>query len=113
MREKSFSVFFSPAAVRDVDRLEAAAAIQLIRDIKTYLELRPIPIGKSRVKKIAGFNPPLYRIRSGDFRAYYRIRGQEVIILAVTARKDSEKRLKRVAEDRRRGYSGRSKTGLP
>jgi mRNA-degrading endonuclease RelE of RelBE toxin-antitoxin system len=113
MRERGFRVVFSPAAVRDVEGLEAAAALQLIKDVKTYLEVRPIPIGKSRVKKLAGFDPPLYRIRSGDFRAYYRICGQEVVILAITHRKDSEKRLKRIAEKRRRGYSGRSRTGLP
>ncbi len=99
MREKRFSVVFGPAAVRDVESLEAGAAVQLIKDIKTYLEVRPIPIGKSRVKKLAGFDPPLYRIRSGDLRAYYRICGQEVVILAITLRKDSEKRLRRIAEE--------------
>jgi mRNA-degrading endonuclease RelE of RelBE toxin-antitoxin system len=99
MRENLFSVVFSPAAVRDVERLETFAAVQLIKDIKSYLEVRPIPIGKSRIKKIAGFDPPLYRIRSGDFRAYYRTRERAVVILAVTARKNSERRLKRIAEE--------------
>jgi mRNA-degrading endonuclease RelE of RelBE toxin-antitoxin system len=99
MREKRFNVVFSPAAVRDVEGLEAAAAIQLIKDINTYLEVRPIPIGKSRVKKLSGYAPPLYRIRSGDFRAYYGIRGPEVVILAVARRKDSGQRIKRTAEN--------------
>jgi hypothetical protein len=38
-------------------------------------------------------------MRSGDFRAYYRISGNEVVILAVTRRKDGDKRLKRIAEE--------------
>lgn len=101
MREKRLKVIFSPAAARDIENLETAAAITLVKDIRTYLEVRPIPIGKSRVKKLAGYDPPLFRLRSGDLRAYYRIVGDEVVILAITRRKDSEKRLKRIAEERR------------
>jgi len=98
VREKRFKVVFSPAAVRDIDGLEVETAVQIVKDIKTYLETLPIPIGKSRLKKLTGFNPPLFRMRSGDFRAYYRLRGDEVVILVVTRRKDSDKRLKRIAE---------------
>ena len=102
MREKRLKVVFAPAAVRDIEGLETAEAISLVEDIQAYLETRPIPIGKSRTKKLSGFEPPLYRLRSGDFRAYYRIHGDEVVILAVTRRKDSDKRLKRISEKRRR-----------
>lgn len=98
MREKRLKVIFSPAAARDVEGLDTAAAIPLVKDIQVYLEARPVPFGKSRIKKLAGFEPPLFRLRSGDFRAYYRICGVEVVILAVTRRKDSDKRLKRIAE---------------
>lgn len=101
MREKRLKVIFSPAAARDIEGLETAAAIPLVKDIQTYLEVRPVPIGKSRIKKLSGFDPPLFRLRSGDFRAYYRIGGDDVVILAVTRRKDSDKRLKRIAEERR------------
>ena len=99
MREKRLKVIFSPAAARDIEGLETAAAIPLVKDVQSYLEVRPIPIGKSRIKKLAGFHPPLFRLRSGDFRAYYRICGDEVVVLAVTRRKDSDKRLKRIAEE--------------
>ena len=102
MREKRLRVVFSPAAVRDVEGLDAASAVPLVKDIQAYLETRPIPIGKSRLKKLAGFDPPLYRLRSGDFRAYYRIHGDEVVVLAVIRRKDSGKRLRRISEKRRR-----------
>jgi len=102
MRGKRLRVVFSPAAVRDVERLETAVAVPLVKDIQTYLEIRPVPFGKSRTKKLAGFDPPLYRLRSGDFRAYYRICGDDVVVLAVTRRKDSEKRLRPISEERRR-----------
>jgi mRNA-degrading endonuclease RelE of RelBE toxin-antitoxin system len=99
MPEKRFRIVFSPAAVRDVEAIETSSAIRLVKDIKTYLEVPPVPFGKSRIKKMSGFDPDLFRLRSGDFRAYCRICGEDVIILAVTHRKDSEKRLKRIAED--------------
>jgi mRNA-degrading endonuclease RelE of RelBE toxin-antitoxin system len=77
-----------------MERLEPDEAIQLARDIESYLETSPIPFGKVRIKKLTGFDPPLYRMRSGDFRAYYRIVSNEVVILAITNKKDSEKDLK-------------------
>ena len=98
MREKRLKVIFTPASARDVENLEPAVATRLVKDIQAYLETRPIPLGKTRIKKLAGFDPPLYRMRSGEFRAYYRIAGDEVVILAVTQRKDSDKRLKHIAE---------------
>lgn len=102
MREKRLKVLFSPAAARDIEGLEAEVAAVLVQDIRSCLETQPIPVGKPRIKKLSGFEPPLYRLRSGDFRAYYRIGGDEVIVLAVTLRKDSAKRLKRISEKRRR-----------
>ena len=103
MRERRLRVVFSPAAVRDLEGLEAEeGAISLVEDIRAYLETRPIPIGKPRIKKLSGYDPPLYRLRSGDFRTYYRIASGEVIVLAVTRRKDSAKRLKRISEKRQR-----------
>ncbi|HAP67724.1 MAG TPA: hypothetical protein DCQ99_08090 [Nitrospinae bacterium] len=96
MEPKKFKVIFSPSARREIELFEADDAIQLAKDIKTYLETSPLPFGKSRIKKMTGYNPPLYRLRSGDFRAYYRIYPHEVIILVITHKKDSEKFLKKL-----------------
>lgn len=94
--QKKFKVIFSPQALHEIDRLETDMALQLAKDIKSYLETSPLPIGKRRIKKLTGYNPPLYRLRSGDFRAYYRILPDSVVILAITHKKESEKFLKRI-----------------
>jgi mRNA-degrading endonuclease RelE of RelBE toxin-antitoxin system len=93
---KRFKVIFSLSAEKDIELLETDTAIQIVKDIKSYLEISPLPFGKKRIKKLTTFHPPLYRLRSGDFRAYYRIVSSNVIILAMTHKKDSEKILKKI-----------------
>ena len=95
MASRKFKVIFSPSAQKEIESLETDAALQLAKDIKSYLESSPLPFGKTRIKKLTGFKPPLYRLRSGEFRVYYRIISGEVIILTVTNKKDSEKILKK------------------
>ena len=96
MTERSLKIIFSPPAQRTMEGLEMSTALQLARDIKDYLETGPLPIGKTRIKKLSGFKPSLFRLRSGDFRVYYRFIANQVIILAITDKKDSEKILKRL-----------------
>ena len=95
MEEKRFNVIFSLADQREIEKLEIEDALQLAKAIKNYLERSPLPIGKTRIKRLTGFDPPLYRLRSGDFRAYYRIVSNDVVILAITHRKDSERYLRK------------------
>jgi len=105
---KKLRVVLAGSAERDLRRLEPALALQLCRDLASYLEARPLPIGKPRIKKLSGFSPPLYRLRSGDFRAYYRVSEGEVVVLAIRNKKDSEKLLRRI-EEKRRLYRKRAK----
>ena len=108
MSVKKLRVVLAGSAERDLRKLEPSLALQLCRDMASYLESGPLPIGKPRIKKLAGFSPPLYRLRSGDFRAYYRIREREVVVLAIRNKKDSEKFLRRI-EEKRRFYRRRKK----
>jgi len=94
--EKKFKLIFSLSSKRDIDELEAEDALQLVKDIGKHLETSPLPFGKTRIKKLTGFKPPLCRLRSGNFRAYYRILYREVVILGITRKKDSEKLLKKL-----------------
>ena len=96
MDPKRHKIIFSPSAERDIERFDIAASLQLVKDIITYLETNPLPFGKSRIKKLTNYKPPLYRLRSGDYRAYYRITPDAVVILAVTNKKDSEKILRKL-----------------
>jgi len=96
VEEERFKVIFGGSAQRDIQNLETEDALRLVKDIKSYLEKSPLPFGKTRIKKLSGFRPPLYRLRSGDFRAYYRIISRDVVILAIKHKKDSEKSLRKL-----------------
>jgi mRNA-degrading endonuclease RelE of RelBE toxin-antitoxin system len=59
------------------------------------LSSRP-QLSQSNLKKLKGFRPPLYRLRSGDYRVLYRVLGDTVTIMRVIDRKDLEKIIKRI-----------------
>jgi mRNA-degrading endonuclease RelE of RelBE toxin-antitoxin system len=101
VQARRFKIVLAKPAERDLERLERDVSLRVCRDISSYLEINPTPIGRPRIKKLTGFHPPLYQLRSGDIRVYYRLKEGEVVILAVRAKKDSEKFLKRIEEERR------------
>lgn len=65
------------------------------RVLKGLLDLRldPFPKGK-RVKQLSGFEPPLYRLRVGEYRVVYKVEGERVIILVVIHRSELEAALR-------------------
>lgn len=79
-------VFLSPGAERDLKKMPPR---ERQRALKSCLDLRsdPLPLGK-RVKQLRGFDPPLYRLRIGDYRAIYRVAEDGVVVLAVIHRSE-------------------------
>jgi hypothetical protein len=65
VESKRFKVIFSPSAQKDIELLETDTAIQIVKDIQSYLEVFPLSFGKRRNNKVTAFDPPLYRLRSG------------------------------------------------
>jgi len=51
--------------------------------------------GGSGIKKLKGFKPPLYRLRSGDYRVLYRLQSHNITIMRIINRKELEKIIKR------------------
>ncbi len=89
---QKFTVRMYPQAVRDLDRLPKEHA-EMIVDALPALQENPFPRGKS-IKKIKGKKEVLYRLRVNQFRVFYRIKGSEVFIYAVVAKKDADKFIK-------------------
>jgi mRNA-degrading endonuclease RelE of RelBE toxin-antitoxin system len=82
------------AASSDLDRLAATDRASVLHDLRT---LADAPIGPPpRIKRLKGLGFPLYRLRSGGFRALYRIDGPVVTIMRVIDRRDLERTLRRL-----------------
>lgn len=90
-----FRVEFQRQAAREMEDLPPDKGRAILRAMDAYLSDRPFTEVKTRIKRLAGFSPPLYRLRVGDYRVYYRIIERRVAVLAVLHKKDSERWLRR------------------
>jgi len=89
-----FEIQLTSSAVDDLDCIPEISKKKIIASIQR-LSADPFSPG-SNIKKLKGFKPPIYRIRSGDFRVLYRVHDKTAIILRVIDRKDLERIIKRL-----------------
>jgi mRNA-degrading endonuclease RelE of RelBE toxin-antitoxin system len=92
-----YSIEVSTHAEREISKLPHAIAHLILEEIRARLSTDPIRETKTRIKRLTGFSPPLYRLRVGDYRIYYRIAPPRVVILGIFHKKDSDLWLKRQA----------------
>lgn len=84
----AFNVEFSPAAARDLKRLDPAIRLQLLQ-ASSALKGSPYPGVTARIKPLVGITPRHYRLRIGDYRIIYRIEGSAVIVVRVAHRREA------------------------
>jgi len=88
----SFTVEISPHAQRDFAELSSDVAARITRKM-AELERHPFPRGDT-VKQLQGYEPPMYRLRIGDYRAIYRIYGTTILVLRVVHRSELDRALR-------------------
>ena len=93
--QKTFRIELAPAAERDLRQLPSAVQTTILSEVQSRLQLEPYREIKTRIKRLTAIIPPLYRLRIGDYRAYYRIAGDRVVVLAVLHKKESDRWLRR------------------
>jgi len=93
--DERFSIELTREAEREIKAIPPTEARMILQEIQTRLSTDPFKQSKTRIKRLVGFSPPLYRLRVGDYRTYYRILSHQVVILTVLHKKDSERWLKR------------------
>jgi mRNA-degrading endonuclease RelE of RelBE toxin-antitoxin system len=89
-----FQVNLTEHATVDLKDTSKEFRDKIHQDLKT-LEFAPFPSG-TYIKRLRGFRPPVYRLRSGNFRVLYHIQENNVTILRVIDRKLLERVLKRL-----------------
>jgi len=91
----TYKVRLLKGAQKDLESLEPALRLQVLTKLNV-LETDPLPRGKSSIKILRGFRPPLLRLRAGDFRVVFRLLQNTVEVLAVVNRKDLIRTLERL-----------------
>ena len=90
----AFTVQLAQSAAGDLDGIPDRPRSQIVEAIKSLAD-NLVPTG-SGVKKLKGFKPPLYRLRSGDYRVLYRIQGSAILVMRIIDRKELERTIKRL-----------------
>jgi len=89
-----FRVTLTEHAINDLKNIPKELRSQIHRDLMS-LGSGPLP-SEPRIKRLKGFRPPVYRLRSGDFRILYRIQADVVTVLRIIDRKLLERAIKRL-----------------
>lgn len=76
---KTYKIIFNKAYLKELESIPKKVRNQILESVNS-LSNNPRPEG---VKKLKGFNDPLYRIRCGDYRIVYTIRDKELIVLVI------------------------------
>jgi len=91
---KKFDIQLTHSAVEDLECVPEDQHTKIIAIIKK-ISNDPFNPG-AKIKKLNGFRPPLYRIRSGDYRILYRVKEKSITIMRVIDRKDLDRIIKRL-----------------
>jgi mRNA interferase RelE/StbE len=86
MAEKSYSIFFSHDALKELRKLVPAPAAEIVRQVEKKLTTRPTEYGESLHGELAGHR----KLRVGGFRVVYRVFEDRVWVLVLAAGKRNE-----------------------
>ena len=89
-----FQVVLTDHALSDLNGLPSETREQIQDDLKSMAG-DPFPSGL-KIKRLKGFRPPVYRLRSGQFWILYLIEANTVIVLRIIDRKILERIIKRL-----------------
>ena len=90
-----YNIVFAPEAVKDVKRLTPYTRPMVRDTIEQCLRHAPTRVSKIRIKRLAGISRPQFRLRVGDVRVFYDVRGAVVEILAIMSKSEASTWLKR------------------
>ena len=68
-----YEIHLKPSAIRDMDRLRKYDASRVADGMENHLGFEPMKESKSRIKRLRGIRDPDYRLRIGDYRAFYNV----------------------------------------
>lgn len=85
----NFDVCYSDEAVEKLRNLRAFDRAAILDEIDRVLAVNPTPESKARVKLLRQPAPTQYRLRVAEFRVFYDVTGQSVMVLQILSKAES------------------------
>jgi mRNA interferase RelE/StbE len=90
------TIHLTQSAPADLEATPDRLRDQVVQAIKSLAE-KPPPVGAT-IKRLKGFKPPLYRLRSGDYHVLFRVQGSTILVMKIIDEEDLERTIKRLGE---------------
>ncbi|MCX6349887.1 MAG: type II toxin-antitoxin system RelE/ParE family toxin [Candidatus Aureabacteria bacterium] len=90
-----YAIDFADEAEEDLEGYRPFDRIVILDLIEKHLRHEPTRESKSRIKALRGLLRPQYRLRVGNTRIFYDVRGNVVEVIAVVTKSEASRWLKR------------------
>jgi len=84
-----YEIRYSNEAVEQLKRLRAFDRTAILDQIEQVLRVNPTIVSKARIKQLREPAPTQYRLRVGEFRVFYDLEEEAVLIIQVLSKQDS------------------------
>jgi len=83
-----YEIRYSNEAVEQLRKLRAFDRTAVLDQIEEILSVNPTVTSKSRTKRLREPAPTQYRLRVGDFRIFYDVEEEAVLIIQILSKLD-------------------------
>ena len=85
-----YEVVFASTALEHYRALDARWKATIKDAIYAHLTHEPFRVSKSRIKRLRDMDEPQYRLRVEDYRVFYDIIENDVLIIAIVPKADAD-----------------------
>jgi mRNA interferase RelE/StbE len=79
----AYEIVLTDTAKTHYEALDARWRAVVKDGLETHLRHEPTKVSRSRIKRLRGMEHPEYRLRLDEYRVFYDVAGQTVVVLAI------------------------------
>jgi mRNA interferase RelE/StbE len=84
-----YEIRYSNESVEQLKKLRVFDRTAVFDKIEEILSVNPTVVSKSRIKRLREPAPSQYRLRVGEFRIFYDVEEEAVLIIQILSKQDS------------------------
>jgi mRNA-degrading endonuclease RelE of RelBE toxin-antitoxin system len=85
----SYEIRYSDEAIDQLKKFRAFDRTAILDQIEQVLGVNPTTESKARVKRLREPAPTQYRLRVGEFRVFYDVEEEAVLVIQILSKQDS------------------------